>query len=99
MAAASFNDKTPPPFNAKLDVYSKWKKRFTLWQSITDVEAKKQGGLLVLRLDEDTQERVLELVTTDDIKTDGGAKKIIDQLDILFKVDDSLRGRPHYKLY
>jgi hypothetical protein len=94
----SFTDGTlcPPPFNRKLDVYVKWKQKFNIWQSITDVTATKQGGLLVLQLDDDTQEAVLDSFTNDDIKSDGGVQKILDYLDVLFEVDTSLAAYEAY---
>ena len=60
---AAFNDKTPPAFNRQSDDYSKWKKKFNIWKGITDLDKRKQGGNLILRLDDTTQEQVLELVT------------------------------------
>ena len=95
--ASSFNDKTPPPFDVKRDEYLKWKKRFQLWQSITDVAKAKQGGLLVLRLDDVTQENILELLTTDEIKTDNGVQKIFVELDQMFQVDVSVSAYAAYE--
>lgn len=94
---AQFSDKIPPPFDRKVDIYSKWKKSFIIWQSITDVANTKQGGLLVLRLDEDTREEVLELVRTDDLKTEGGVKKVTDQLDKIFQKDETATAYEAYE--
>ena len=68
--ASSFSDKTPPPFNRKIDNYAKWKKKFELWQSITEVTAVRQGGLLVLRMDDDTQDHIMETLTINEIKSE-----------------------------
>ena len=95
--ASSFTDRAPPPFDSKVDVYTKWKNKFTLWQSITDVAKAKQGGLLVLRLDDATQEAVLELVTHEEIKEEDGAKKVLDKLDVIFDIDTSLTAYQAYE--
>ena len=94
---SSFSEKTPPAFDKKMDVYSKWKKKFTIWQSITDVADTKQGGYLILRLDDSTQEAVLESVSTNDIKTDQGVTKILPALDKMFEVDKSVTAYEAYE--
>ena len=60
-SGTNFTDKTPPCFNAKYDDYSKWKRKLNLWKSVTEVEKKKHAGLILLRLDDDTQDTILEL--------------------------------------
>lgn len=87
----SYSDKTPPPFDKKVDNYAKWKKKFGIWQNITEVNAAKQGGLLILRLDDDTQETIWETVTDDEIKSEQGADKVLAQMDIMFKQDDAVQ--------
>ena len=96
---ASFSDKTPPPFDKNVDNYTKWKKKFKIWQSITDVADTKQGGLLVLRLDELTQETVMEAVTETDIRSATGAAKVLTQMDIMFKQDDAVTGYEAYEAF
>jgi len=91
-----FSSKTPPAFNRRTDDYDKWKKKFRIWQSITDEENTKQGGLLVFQLDDYTQDTILELVTVDDIKQENGAEVIIGKLDIMFKKEDSITA---YEIY
>ena len=54
------SDKFPPTFNRSVDDYNRWKKKLSLWQSVTEVPKKRQGGMVVLSLDENTQENVLE---------------------------------------
>ena len=93
---ATFTDKTPPAFDSKVDNYQKWKKKLKLWESITDVAKAKRGSLITLRLDEDTQEAVLEAVTEENIKAEEGAKNVVDHLDIMFKVDESVTA---YEMY
>ena len=73
----SFSDKTPPPFDANKDDYAKWSKKFRLWNTITEVEQRKRGALLLLRLDKNTQDRIGELISEDDIVKPDGADKIL----------------------
>jgi hypothetical protein len=94
---ASFSEKTPPGFDRKSDVYDKWKKRFQLWRDITDVTKAKQGGLLVLCLDDETQEAVLDKVTNVQIKSEEGVTVIFSYLDNLFKVDESVSAYEAYE--
>ena len=54
--ASAFSDKTPPSFNRNIDDYTKWRRKFNIWQTVTDVVKAKQGGMTVLRLDDDTQD-------------------------------------------
>ena len=51
----------------------------------------------MLRLDEDTREAVMEVLTTDNLKEAGGAKKVTDELDKIFKVDESLTAYEAYE--
>ena len=94
---AAFNDKIPPAFNRGSDDYTKWKKKYNIWKTITDLEKKKQGGNLLLRLDDTTQEQVLELLTEDEISSEDGAKKIIQKLDVIFKKDEILTAYREYE--
>ena len=96
---ASFSDKTPPPFDKDVDDYLKWKKKFKLWQSITDVAETKHGGLLVLRLDDSTQEKILELVTEEQIKAANGADTVITQLDQLVGVEATVTAFEAYEQF
>jgi hypothetical protein len=94
-----FSVKTPPTFTKGRDDYTKWKTKFELWQTITDVDVKKQAGLLILRLDELTQDALLGLMTTEEIKDDDGAKKVIGHLDKLFLKDKTLTAYEKYELF
>lgn len=80
-----FTNKAPPPFDKEKDDYQKWLKKFNIWKSITDVNKKKHGGLLILRLDEATQDKVLEALGNTDITTDTGSDKVILELSKLFE--------------
>ena len=97
--ASSFTEKTPPAFDRKTDNYEKWKQRFKIWQSITDVNKTKQGGLLVLRLDDDTQDAILELTTADEIKAEEGVTTILGHLDNIFQVDESISAYEAYEVF
>ena len=94
---AACNDKNPPAFNRSTDEYSKWKKKFNVWKNITDLEKKKQGGYLLLRLDDITQEKVLDKVTEEQIATEEGVNTIIAQLDTMFKKDANLTAYREYE--
>ena len=62
-----FSDKTPPSFDKKINNYEIWKKKFSIWQNVTDIDDTKQGGMVVLNLDEETQAAIFDAVTCDDI--------------------------------
>ena len=96
---ATFSEKTPPPFNAKHDNYEKWKRKLSLWESITDVDKKKRGSLIILRLDEDTQDSIWESVEDADIKSDTGAQHVTNHMDKLFKRDDTLSAYEDYEAF
>lgn len=89
MATNTFSEKTPPNFDREKDNYSKWKKKFSLWETITDVDRSKRGSLIVLRLDDETQDSVMDSVSEDDLKSNAGAEKVIAHLDKLFLKDSN----------
>jgi hypothetical protein len=93
----SFSEKTPPQFNGQTDDYSKWKKRFKVWQGCTEVTKAKQGGLVVLRLDDNTQDAVLESVTYGQIKEEDGVDKVITKLDSMFQKDPTFTAFEVYE--
>ena len=66
----SYSEKSPPAFNRSTDEYDKWKKKFDVWQLITEVPKARQGGLLILKLDDMTKDGVLERIQMDEIKAD-----------------------------
>ena len=94
--AAAFSEKSPPSFNRATDDYTKWKTKFNLWREITDVAVEKRTTLMVLRLDDDTQEAILDLMTTAQMKANDGADKLIEHLDKMCKKDESVAA---YELY
>ena len=71
---ASFTEKIPPPFDRKVDSYKKWRKLLEVWENITEVPNTKRGSYIILRLDKDTRDEVLEMVTNDDLKSETGSK-------------------------
>ena len=80
----TFSERSPPSFDKNRDDYPKWKKKFNLWETITEVEKKKRGSILVLRLDDETQESVLDSVSSEDLQSNEGANKVITYLDSVF---------------
>lgn len=92
----TFSDKVPPPLNRATTDYTKWKKQFKIWQQVTDVNVKKQAGMMILRLDDGTQDSIMELMTHDQMKEDNGADLLIGHLDTLFKKDESVDA---YRIY
>ena len=90
---------TPPSFNKDTDNYSKWKKKLDIWLNITDIAKVKRGGLIILRLDDETQEKVLENIASEEISSEEGAKKVVDQLDTIFKEDASLTAFECYEAF
>ena len=86
----SFSDKTPPSFDKRTDDFAKWLRKFRLWLTITEVDKKKQGALLLLRLDDDTQDRVSELVSDEDIVKETAVETILGHLKTLYGRDESV---------
>lgn len=87
---SSFSDKTPPSFDKRTDDFSKWRKKFWLWSNITEVEKRKLGSLLLLRLDDDTQDRINELISDEDLIKDDAPEVILQHLNTLFGKDESV---------
>ena len=83
--------KAPPKFRKSEDNYEKWKKKFSIWQSLTSLDKTKQGPALVLTLDDETQDRVLELAHSV-IASESGVAKILEVLDKMFLKDKTLLG-------
>ena len=92
----SFSEKSPPPFNRSKDDYIRWKTKFHLWREITEVAKTKQAALLVLRLDDVTQEDIMDLMTLTQIKEEHGVDILLDHLDKMFKNDEAVTA---YELY
>ena len=86
----SFSDKTPPSFDEQTDDYERWVRKFRLWMAITEVEPRKRGALLLLHLDDDTQDRILDLVAEEDIDKDTSVAVILEHLKTFFGIDESV---------
>ena len=94
--ASGFSDKAPPPFNAITDDFNKWENKFLLWKDITDVPKTKHGPLLVLQLDDDTQDTILELISRENLKKEDGAEQVVNNLKEIFKKEESVAA---FELY
>lgn len=92
----TFSEKSPPPFNGSTDDYTKWKTKFQLWREIADVAKTKQAVLMALKLDDVTQEAILDLMTHLQLKEEAGADTLLGHLDKMFKKDESITS---YELY
>ena len=97
MKSTFYSDDAPPAFNGRSDEYMKWKKLFGIWHSITDVAKCKQGGLLILRLDDDTQDDILDLIAIEDLKKNDAVEKILSHLDNMFKKDECFTAYETYE--
>ena len=98
-SGTNFTDKTPPCFNAKYDDYSKWKRKLNLWKSVTEVEKKKHAGLILLRLDDDTQDTILEALGETDVNIDAGSQLVIDKLDAIFEKNKTISAFETYEAF
>ena len=79
-------NKSPPPLkNCKS--YEDWQKLLDIWCMFTNLEPEKQGPAIVLTLEGEAQDAVLELSTAEITQKDG-VKKIIAQLDKIYKKDE-----------
>ena len=92
-----FSVKTPPSFNKNNDDYAKWRKKLEIWQNVTEAPKTKQGGLLVLILDDQTQDTILEKIPPDDLKAEDAITKILGFLDEMFKKDQSVSAFETYE--
>ena len=88
---SEFLDDFPPPFfNGKTDDFSKWERKYQLWDQITDVTETKRGSLVVLNLDGETQDTILEMISLEDLRQQHGADKVVKKLKELFKEDEAI---------
>ena len=97
--STNFTDKTPPNFSAKYDDYTKWKRKLNLWKSVTEVDKKKHGGLILLRLDDETQDTILEALGTTDINVDAGADLVVGELDKVFQKNKTISAYETYEQF
>ena len=95
----SLSDETlnPPFFNSEVDDYAKWKRLINIWLYVTDLAKTKQGGVIVLRLDEDTRNEVLDVLLCDEISADDGVHKVLEVLDTIFQEDHLVSSYRDYE--
>ena len=86
----SFSDKIPPSFDKRTDDFAKWSRKFRLWMTITEVDLRNRGALLLLHLDDDTQDRISDLVSEEDIAKDTAVDVILEHLKRFFGKDESV---------
>ena len=91
-----FSEEAPPFFNRSNDDYEKWKRKFSVWRTVTEKPAAKHGGLLILHLDDATQDEVLEQIDASEVKKKKGVKKVLSILDKMCKKDESMSD---YEIY
>lgn len=67
--------------------YEAYKRELSAWEAVTELAKTKQGNYIALTLPNkskfgnDLRERVFESVSADDLKSEGGLKKVLDFLD------------------
>ena len=94
-----FSEDTPPSFNRSCDEYQKWKRKFAVWRTVTERPVSKQGGLLILSLDDVTQSEVLDLIDISEIKKKKGVHKILNVLDDKFQKEASITAYEAYQQF
>ena len=61
-----------------------------MWRTVTNQPASKHGGLLILHLDDATQDEVLEQIDASEVKKKKGVNKVLNILDKMCKKDESI---------
>ena len=87
---SEFSDEVPPPFNGKTDDFLKWERKYRLWKNITDVDKTKLGSLVLLNLDDDTQDTIFESIKLDELKKIDGDNQVIEKLRSMFVEEESI---------
>ena len=91
--------KTPPELTGK--DYETWKKEVSLWQSITDLPAKKQAVAIILSLSGQYRE-VATSINSELLKAKNGVENLVTELDKHFKresIDKSYKGYREFEHY
>ena len=78
-----------PPLLTKSKSYEDYKKKLSIWSKITSIPKKDQGGAILLTLENEAEDKVLEL-DENDIICDQGVENIIKQLDKIYKKNETL---------
>ena len=81
--------KTPPLFSDSKP-YSRWVDEIHVWQTVTELEIKKQGPAIALSLPEESsiRDKVFSELGVDKLHTDDGVKTLITFLDKIYKQDE-----------
>ena len=87
--ASSGSYKTPPVFSDNKP-YTRWVDEVQVWQTVTELEIKKQGPAIALSLPEESsiRDKVFSELGVDKLHTDDGVKTLINFLDKIYKQDE-----------
>ena len=78
-----------PPLLSKCKSYQDYIKKINIWCKITSIPKKDQGGAILLTLENEAEDKVLEL-DENEIICDLGVANIIKQLDKIYKKNETL---------
>ena len=78
-----------PPLLSKSKNYQDYIKKINIWSKITSIAKKDQGGAILLTLENEAEDKVLEL-DENDIICENGVDNIIKQLDKIYKNNETL---------
>ena len=78
-----------PPLLTKSKSYADYIKKLSIWSKITSIPKKDQGGAILLTLENEAEDKVLEL-DENDIICEQGVENIIKQLDKIYKKNETL---------
>ena len=88
----------PPLFNPDEDSYERYKNDLQIWESFTDLEAKKKGPAVYLSLTGKARESVRNLKAAD-LSADDGLDKLIEKLDDVFLKDKTTRAYEKFQKF
>ena len=91
-SSGSSGFRLPTPCFGKGKSYDVYKSQILLWKECTDVPAEKQGIFIYLSLPDDDEsrikEKILDELTTEELKSKDGLDKLLGYLDKHLKKDD-----------
>ena len=96
---STFSERIPPSFDWRHNYYPKWKNIYDLWTSFSLVPKLKWGRLLVMRLDDETQDIIFGKMTNEDIMREGSDEVILSHLDEIFQEDAALSAYGKYEQF
>ena len=88
MATKKYN--SPPPGLDNAKHYDDWVKLVNIWKDVSDLPDNKKGPALLLTLQKEAQEAALQ-VATEELNGANGVKAIIDELDKIYKKNETLQ--------